>query len=103
MARRLESFVVVFVFLSVLSTHGDESDNNITALARITMSISLLITDKLPSSRIFYCKHSAAQMQTAQYAKIDTTDAKVTGYENANSGDCEGVKKRLFAPLILHC
>ncbi|MEY8465982.1 hypothetical protein [Bacteroides caecimuris] len=31
--------------------------------------------------------------------KIDTTDAKVTGDENANSGGCEGVKsvkKRLL-------
>ena len=38
-------------------------------------------------------------MQTAQYAKIDTTDAKVTGCESANCGNCEGVKgvkKRLF-------
>ena len=38
-------------------------------------------------------------MQAVQLDKIDTTDAKVTGDENANSGGCEGVKsvkKRLF-------
>jgi len=38
-------------------------------------------------------------MQAVQFAKIDNADAKVTGYESANCGDCEGVKgvkKRLF-------
>ena len=38
-------------------------------------------------------------MQAVQIAKIDKADAKVTGYESANCGDCEGVKgvkKRLF-------
>ena len=31
-------------------------------------------------------------MQAVQFAKIDNADAKVTGYESANCGDCEGVK-----------
>ena len=34
-----------------------------------------------------------------QFAKIDNADAKVTGCESTNCGDCEGVKsvkKRLF-------
>ncbi|TRX43900.1 hypothetical protein FNW54_16925 [Bacteroides sp. HF-5092] len=38
-------------------------------------------------------------MQAVQFAKIDNADAKVTGCESANCGDCEGVKgvkKRLF-------
>ncbi|WP_301874991.1 hypothetical protein [Bacteroides caecimuris] len=38
-------------------------------------------------------------MQAVQLAKIDNADAKVTGSESANCGDCEGVKgvkKRLF-------
>lgn len=38
-------------------------------------------------------------MQAVQFAKIDNVDAKVTGCESINCGDCEGVKsvkKRLF-------
>ena len=38
-------------------------------------------------------------MQAVQFAKIDNADAKVTGCESTNCGDCEGVKgvkKRLF-------
>ncbi|TGY31639.1 hypothetical protein [Bacteroides caecimuris] len=31
-------------------------------------------------------------MQAVSFAKPDNTDAKVTGYESANCGNCEGVK-----------
>ena len=42
---------------------------------------------------------SASWVQAVQFAKIDNPDAKVTGCESANYGNCEGVKgvkKRLF-------